>query len=136
MLPSFWYEASTRKHLCKCFQIYLVFFIWHFECPTLESIKTSTDYPIRIKLVLHDLSTVLPVNLLQAVLGADPHQLAHNLLDPSTIRFHLLDPRSSWCRTVFPAPKQIIAPQKLINLICLLIQYGSLNNVRRFSVHV
>ena len=59
--------------------------------------ESSTDYPIRIELVSHDLRAVLPVYLLQAVLRADSHQLFHHVLNFSF--------SSSWTWTVFPTPK-------------------------------
>ena len=59
--------------------------------------ESSTDYPIRIELVSHDLGAVLPVDLLQAVLRADSHQLFHHVLNFSS--------SSSWTWTAFPTPK-------------------------------
>ena len=59
--------------------------------------ESSTDYPTRIELVPHDLSAVLPVDLLQAVLRADSHQLFHHVLNFSS--------SSSWTWTACPTPK-------------------------------
>ena len=79
--------------------------------------ESSTDYPIGIELVPHDLSAVLPVDLLQAVLRADSHQLFHQVLYFSS--------SSSWTWTAFPTPKTDFDIQADI-ILCSLSEHEAI----------
>ena len=62
------------------FDLYHVLFTWiHYM------IQSSANYLARVKLVPHHLSTVLLVDLLQAIFCAHPHEIFHQVFNSSLL---------------------------------------------------